>query len=131
MTNLVERINLNLFNHGIEADIRRRFDPIVSGRSVDGTMVVIWNTAPFLNALSGVKLKDYYLDAEKLQVRLNFQNEFPVFFCFPGIRADFGALCKPSAFGCEIAWPDNDGMPMVQPAISSISGIRSMKSVDP
>ena len=65
MTNLVERINLNLFNHGIEADIRRRFDPIVSGRSVDGTMVVIWNTAPFLNALSGVKLKGYYLDAEK------------------------------------------------------------------
>jgi uroporphyrinogen-III decarboxylase len=112
--------------------IRRRFDTIVSGQSVDDAMVVIWNTAPFLNAMFGVKLKDYYMDVEKkLGVQIKFQNEFPDYFCYPGIWADFGALCEPSAFGCEIAWPDDDAMPMAQPAVTCLADIRSMKSVDP
>ena len=111
--------------------ISHRFDAIVSGRSVDDAMVVIWNTAPFLNALAGVELKDYYMNAEKkLQVQLAFQNQFPEFFCFPGIWADFGALCEPSAFGCEIIWPDG-GMPMAQPVLMSVSEIHSMKPIDP
>ena len=87
--------------------ISNRFDAILSGQSVNDAMIVIWNTAPFLNVLGGVELKDYYMSAEKkLQVQLDFQDQFPDFFCFPGIWADFGALCEPSAFGCEIFWPD-------------------------
>ncbi len=111
--------------------IGKRFEDIVAGRNRDDTLVAIWNTAPFLNSMAGIDLKDYYMDsATKLRAQLDFQDRFPAFFCFPGIWADFGALCEPSAFGCEIAWPE-DGMPMAQPVINSISEISSLKPVEP
>jgi len=108
-----------------------RLNNILSGQTPDDAMVAIWNTAPFLNVFGGVALKDYYMSAEiKLRVQLDFQKRFPGFFCFPGIWADFGAICEPSAFGCEIFWPDG-GMPMAQPIIQSPSEIQSLKPIDP
>ena len=104
---------------------------IMSGQTPDDAMVAIWNTAPFLNVFGGVALKDYYMSAEiKLRVQLEFQDRFPNFFCFPGIWSDFGAICEPSAFGCDIFWPDA-GMPMAKPVIQSTADIRSLKPIDP
>jgi uroporphyrinogen decarboxylase len=111
--------------------VGERFSQIVAGINTDDVLVTIWNTAPFLNVLASVELREYYMDAaEKLRVQLSFQDQFPGFFCYPGVWADFGALCEPSAFGCEIAWPE-DGMPMAQPVIKSMSDIRSLRPIDP
>ncbi len=103
----------------------------LSGQATDDAMVAIWNTAPFLNVFGGVALKEYYMSAEtKLRVQLDFQRRFPEVICFPGIWADFGALCEPSAFGCDIFWPDA-GMPMAQPIITSTAEIGLLKPIDP
>lgn len=109
----------------------QRFIDIISGVSTDDTLIAIWNTAPFLNTFCGVNLKDYYFNAEtKLQVQLHFQNCFPVFYCFPGIWADYGALIEPSAFGCPIQWPEK-GMPMAQPVIKASGDIASLRTINP
>ena len=107
------------------------FDDIVAGISTDDRLIAIWNTAPFLNTLYGVSLKDYYFNAEtKLHVQVRFQNDFPDFYCFPGIWADFGALMEPSAFGCLIQWPQK-GMPMAQPVIRNSGDFASVKPIHP
>lgn len=111
--------------------IGQRFLRIVSGEVIDDPLIAIWNTAPFLNALYGVGLRDYYFDAEtKLQVQLRFQNHFPEFYCFPGIWADYGALIEPSAFGCRVAWPEG-GMPMAQPVIRATGDFASVRPINP
>jgi len=108
-----------------------RFHRILSGQTTDDVLIAIWNTAPFLNEFGGVALKDYYMNTEiKLRIQLAFQDLFPDVFCFPGIWSDFGAICEPSAFGCDIFWPDK-GMPMAQPVISSAANIRSLRPIDP
>ena len=112
------------------ASIKTRFEDILSGRSA-WPLVAIWNTAPFLNALAGVDLKAYYYDpAVKLGVQLGFQERFPEILNLPGIWADFGALAEPSAFGCEIGWPDQ-GMPMAQPILKTKGEVRSLRVPDP
>ena len=111
--------------------ISERFSKIVSGTGKRDILVAIFNTAPFLNVLAGVELKDYYMDVdEKLRVQSLFQDAFPDFFCFPGIWADYGALGEPSAFGCKIEWPEN-GMPMAQPVLKSMGDVASLKPIDP
>ena len=115
----------------VKGSLRNRLGDILSGQTTDDVLIAIWNTSPFLNVFSGVPLKDYYTRAEtKLRVQLEFQNRFPDFFCFPGIWADFGAICEPSAFGCDIFWPDN-GMPMAQPILTSTAEIHSLRPIDP
>ncbi len=112
--------------------VGKRFEDIVSGRSGGDVLVSIWNTAPFLNTLAGVGLKDYYFDpALKLEVQLEFQDRFPEALCWPGVWADFGALCEPSAFGCDIDWPQGGGMPMAQPVIRSLSDLDAVRPIDP
>ena len=111
--------------------VGQRFEKIVAGEPVDGPMVAIFNTAPFLNSVAGVPLKDYYTNPKvMLEVQLAFQDRFPDFFCFPGIWADHGALCEPSAFGCPIKWPEG-GLPMALPAVSSMSEAAAIKTIDP
>ena len=115
----------------VTGSLSNRLGDILSGQTTDDVLIAIWNTAPFLNVIGGVPLKDYYTQSEtKLRVQLEFQNRFPDFLCFPGIWADFGAICEPSAFGCDIFWPDN-GMPMAQPILTSTAEIRSLRPIDP
>ena len=107
-----------------------RFRAILDRESLD-PLVAIWNTAPFLNAWAGVDLKSYYFDsAVKLRVQTAFQERFPDFFCVPGLWADFGALCEPSAFGAEIYWP-HGGMPSARPVLASFDDIRRLRVPDP
>jgi uroporphyrinogen decarboxylase len=111
--------------------IGQRFMRIVSAAATDDALIAIWNTAPFLNALYGVGLRDYYFDAEtKLRVQLRFQDHFPEFYCFPGIWADFGALVEPHAFGCPLEWPEG-GMPMAQPVIRKSGDFPAVRPIDP
>ncbi|MBW1773122.1 MAG: hypothetical protein JRJ82_09550 [Deltaproteobacteria bacterium] len=111
--------------------ISERFSEIVSGTGKGDILVAIFNTAPFLNVLAGVELRDYYMNVrEKLRVQLRFQDAFPDFFCFPGIWADYGALGEPSAFGCNIEWPES-GFPMAQPVLKSMGDVASLKPIDP
>ena len=85
--------------------IKKRLNAIVSGANKRDVLAAIWDTAPFLNSLVSVKAKDYYLDAKtKLDTQLWFQEQFPGLLLFPGIWSDYGAVCEPSAFGCEIGW---------------------------
>ncbi len=108
-----------------------RLEEIVSGQTTEDVMVAIWNTAPYLNAFGGVTPKEYYTNAEvKLRIQVEFQNRFQDFFCLPGIWADFGAICEPSAFGCDIFWPDT-GMPMARPVIRSMADIQSIRPINP
>jgi uroporphyrinogen decarboxylase len=119
-------------NGSASRTVGQRFEDIVGGRSLDDVLVAIWNTAPFLNARTGVPLRDYYFDSEtKLRVQCGFQEAFPDFFCFPGIWADYGALVEPSAFGCPIQWPDQHGVPMAQPVLRSNADISSLRPIDP
>jgi uroporphyrinogen decarboxylase len=109
-----------------------RFNDIVCGRNANDVLLVIWNTAPFLNALYEVGIREYYFDPEiKLDVQLKFCNQFPEIMCLPGIWADFGALCEPSAFGCEIFWPEGGGMPTAKPLRLSEQEFFMLKPIDP
>ncbi len=111
--------------------IGRRFEDIVAGRTTTDVMAAIWNTAPFLNAVFNIDLKQYYTNAHiKLKVQQDFQRLFPDFICFPGIWADYGALCEPSAFGCPITWP-NGSAPMALPAVSSLSEAVALRPPNP
>ena len=112
--------------------VGQRFEDIVGGHCPDDVLAVIWNTAPFLNVFADVSLKDYYFNSEiKLRVQCEFQDMFPDFFCFPGIWADYGALVEPSAFGCEIKWPSQQGVPMAQPVLRSNVDIANLNPIDP
>ena len=109
----------------------RRFEDIVAGRTTTDVMAAIWNTAPFLNSIFNIDLKQYYTNAQtKLKVQLDFQRLFPDFICFPGIWADYGALCEPSAFGCPITWPKGSA-PMTFPAVSSLSEAVALRPPNP
>ncbi len=111
--------------------IGRRLEDIVAGRTRTDVMAAIWNTAPFLNAVFNIDLKQYYTNAHiKLKVQQDFQRLFPDFICFPGIWADYGALCEPSAFGCPIIWP-NESAPMALPAVSSLSEAVALRPPNP
>jgi len=69
--------------------ISERFSEIVSGTDKGDILVAIFNTAPFLNALAGVELKDYYMNvSEKLRVQLLFQDAFPVSSFIEGVEHD-------------------------------------------
>ncbi|MBL7225250.1 MAG: hypothetical protein ISS59_03875 [Desulfobacteraceae bacterium] len=111
--------------------IGQRFSNIIAAGETEDVLIAIFNTAPFLNALAGVEIKEYYMNiSEKMRVQLSFQEHFPSFFCFPGMWADYGALCEPSAFGCHIQWPEG-GMPMAQPVLTSMADVRSLRPIDP
>lgn len=108
-----------------------RFENIVAGKTATDVMIAIWNTAPFLNSIFNVDIKQYYTSARvKLKVQQDFQRLFPEFICFPGIWADYGALCEPSAFGCPISWPAGS-MPMAMPAVTSLSEAVGLRPPDP
>jgi len=111
--------------------IQDRLKRIVTNKDKDDVLIAIWDTAPFLNSLAGVESKNYYYDVEvKLKVQIWFQEQFPDFVLFPGIWADYGAVCEPSAFGCEIKMK-GDSPAVVSPAIKSTSDIMSLKAIDP
>ncbi len=113
------------------ATIYNRLRAIISGKEKNDVLIAIWDTAPFLNFLAGVKSQDYYHNIEvKLKVQIWFQEQFPEFILFPGIWADYGAVCEPSAFGCEIRW-EGDVPSVASPAIKAVSEIMALKSVDP
>lgn len=112
--------------------ISQKFNGILKNPNAGDHMVAFFNTAPFLNTWAGVHLKDYYYNpAVKMAVQLDFQAAFDQAICIPGVWADFGALLEPSAFGCEIAWPSQDGMPMAKPVINSEADIGRIRPVDP
>ncbi|MBI5446821.1 MAG: hypothetical protein HY900_37105 [Deltaproteobacteria bacterium] len=107
----------------------RRFLEILGG--AEDAMLAFWATAPYLNAFAGVDLRSYYDDAEvKLRAQVAFQTEFADAMLLPGIWADYGALCEPSAFGCEVLWPEG-GMPSVVPLLKSLSEIGRLRVPDP
>ena len=109
-----------------------RLNDIVGGQNLNDVLLAIWNTAPFLNTLYGVGIRKYYFEPEiKMEVQLKFCDQFPDIMCLPGIWADFGALCEPSAFGCEIFWPDGGGMPTAKPLDLSEQELFKLKPIDP
>jgi uroporphyrinogen-III decarboxylase len=96
-----------------------------------GVMLAFWDTAPFLNDFAGVGLREYYEDAAlKMRVQTSFQEQFPEAVLLPGVWADYGALCEPSAFGCPIVWPES-GMPTALPVLRSLSEVQTLKVPDP
>jgi len=114
-----------------KANVCKRLMGIVSGENEKDVLIAIWDTAPFVNSLAGVESKDYYHNVEvKLKIQLWFQEQFPEFILFPGIWADYGAVCEPSAFGCEVKW-EGDSPAILSPAITSISEIMSLRAIDP
>lgn len=111
--------------------VGQRFEDIVAGKTTTDVLAAIWNTAPFLNSIFNIDLKQYYTNVQtKLKVQQDFQRLFPDFICFPGIWADYGALCEPSAFGCPITWPDGS-VPMALPAVSSLSEAVALRPPNP
>lgn len=111
--------------------VRDRFSSIVSGKEKEDILIAIWDTAPFLNTLAGVNTTQYYNNREeKLRVQLWFQEQFPDFILLPGIWADYGAVCEPSAFGCRVLWEENLP-PSALPVLTSVHDILSIKPIDP
>ncbi len=94
-------------------------------------MLAFWDTAPYLNAFAGVDLREYYYRADvKMRAQVAFQEEFPAAILLPGIWADYGALCEPSAFGCQIRWMEG-GLPSVVPILKSLSDVEHLRVPDP
>ncbi len=110
----------------------QKFQDIVEGRVPGGLIAAVFNTAPFLNSIEGIPIKDYYMNsAVKMQTQLKFQDRFPELLCLPGVWADFGAILEPSALGCKIYWPEGGGVPTALPAVSSPSEFGRLKPANP
>ncbi len=92
---------------------------------------IIWNTAPIVISLLGIKHRQFYFDAAlKLRTQLEIQNTFSDALLLPGAWPDFGVAVEPSFFGCDIEWPENDP-PWVKSRITNVKEILHMTAVDP
>ncbi len=93
----------------------------------DGVPVVLWDNAPPVTRLYGVRERDYHHNPEiKLQTQLRAITDFPDAMWVPGIYADFGTVTAGSILGCEVIWFD-DNSPHAAPALQSVRDIDHLR----
>ncbi len=110
----------------------QRLDDIAWGRNQGDVLVCLFVTAPFCNTIAGMGLKEYYFTpAAKLRAQTWLQDQLPGCMLWPGIWADFGAFGEPSAFGCQVRWPQEGGMPRAEPVITSPADMDAVRPPNP
>ncbi|MGI6630068.1 MAG: uroporphyrinogen decarboxylase family protein [Bacillota bacterium] len=93
--------------------------------------VALFGGSPYNIAFSKVKSSDYYFNSEiKLKVFTRMFEEYSDAVFLPGYWPDFGPVDIPSAFGCEIFYPEV-GSPHAKQVCSSIHDVNKLKPANP
>ncbi|MDW7675291.1 MAG: uroporphyrinogen decarboxylase family protein [Bacillota bacterium] len=112
-------------------NVIERLKQAINHEEVLPVPIALWNVAPWMPSMLGVKCKDYYLNSEtKLNLLTRLQEVFPEAILFPGIYPDFGVVVEASAFGAELRWMDDDA-PYAHGCLHDVEDILKLKPINP
>lgn len=102
------------------------FVDAVSGRN-EKVVVALIVDSPWIPGFCGMSHFDYYLFPDRwLEANIKVYSSYPDIIFLPGFWVEYGMATEPSAFGCKIAWSENN-TPSISPSMFDIAQVDNLR----